>query len=198
METLSDSNLKNFIQYKVNNGEYKTVANHKGRSQIWKKFCFIKDPAKENFLKNYICCGKCKKVYLNRTRHVTNLRRHKCFNARNIIPISNGTEFSNITLSNEHFEKEQNNRKLINDAKENVKNGLYSICSKERDNDPVWKLFGNVLDNNGTTLDNLIGCRQCNSVLLFQNSKKAVLQHPCVFEMFYDKSLENEYEYKGK
>lgn len=174
--TLSDDQLKSFLEYKINNGDFKIIDKPNGKSVIWQRFGIIEgDNGK--YLRNFTSCFSCKRVFLIR-HSVQNMKRHECSTSRPTPNLDNKMNFSNMVLSAEHY-LENADASFKDEFQEKLKCGSYTISSKRPSTNVVWKLFGNVVNNNGTVMHNFVACRKCFTVCMYSSNTKNMNNHSC-------------------
>lgn len=129
-------------------------------------------------------------MFLNRTRHVPNLRRHQCSTARTYKHDPDSMNFANILLTRETTTMKEKCDSNLETVEQKIKSGIYAISSKRKDKSVVWQIFGNVVANDGSMIQNLIGCRKCYYVCKLQRNKKNIHMHRCVLNSMPKKTNE--------
>ncbi|XP_075156243.1 uncharacterized protein LOC142229563 [Haematobia irritans] len=190
------------IQRKLKSGIYNLMRKQNGKSDIWKLFALIaKD--EETIVEDHVYCTACSQILSYRGKCTTSLNRHKCYidlgyredqgqDTNSSAPISmtpwplgekvSGRKYqSEVKLLPPPKQKTDFGMRILQKSIETkIKEGFYKLNAKEITEDPLWKVFGFISMDNGSTLNGMVCCRQCLTVLRYDGQDDYELkEHGC-------------------
>ncbi|XP_075156868.1 uncharacterized protein LOC142230118 [Haematobia irritans] len=174
------------IGFKVKNGIYKLLMNESTESNVWILFALIAK-GDETIMKDHVYCTVCSEIVSYRTSELSN---HKCYVNMGFNNSRSEASFEKVCpnqVVQERIAKAAKNTtdfgmKVLQKSIENkIKAGTYMLSTIQvANNNPLWKIFGSISKEDGSTLRGMVCCRQCLMVLKYDGENTNELQqHTC-------------------